>query len=185
MKNTLSIARPYAKAAFAFAEANNVLPLWSTALHVLSLSVSDVAVKALLKNPNHTKTQWCELLMDFLEKAIDKKNAQSLQSIDHFLQLLAEHKRLFLLADIYTLFEEHVAEQAGYLSATITSAFKLTQQQQDATTNKLSKQLQSPLQVTFSSDSRVMAGVMARVGHWVMDDTVSSKLKRLKTALMH
>ena len=185
MMNTLSIARPYAKAAFAFASANHALSFWSTALHVLSLAVSDTAVKALLKNPNCTKTQSCELLIDFLEKAMHQQNAQSFESINHFLQVLAEHKRLFLLPDIDTLFEEKAAEQAGYLSATITSAFKLTEEQQDATTKKLSKQLQSPLQVTFSSDSRVMAGVLARMGHWVIDDTVSGKLKRLKTALMH
>lgn len=185
MTSTLSIARPYAKAAFVFADANNALSFWSAALRVLSLAVSDVAVKVLLKNPHHTKTQLCELLIAFLEKTINKQDAQLLEPINNFLQLLAEHKRLSLLPEVHALFEEQIAQQAGYLSTTITSAFQLTQQQQVALTDRLSKQLKSSLQATFSSDSRIMAGVLVRIDNWVMDDTVSRKLKRLKTALMH
>lgn len=173
MAELVSIARPYAKAAFVTAKADNKLSEWSVALKKCSCAVEDSAMKAALKNPSITKKQLCELLSVF---ATEKQVA-------NFLNVLAEKKRLLLLPDISHLFEEKLAKESGYLALTVTSAFPMAEQKMKLIEEKLSKQLKSKLNIDFLINEKIMGGLVVRSADWVLDDSIKGKLKRLEAAL--
>lgn len=184
MTNTLTMARPYAKAAFSVAKSVNQLSLWSKVLHHLSLAAQDVKMKSVLKNPSCTKDQLAELLTSFLCKVSGNGSANDFLAIKNFVKILSEKNRLSLLPSIAELFEENLAKESKYLSLTVTSAFSMDDQQQNQIKEKLSKQLDSALVIDFQIDASLIGGLLIRSGSWVMDGTVKGALTRLKSALM-
>lgn len=183
MANTITIARPYAKAAFLTAKTANQLTAWSQALRQLSLAVQDARMKSVLKDPSRTKDQLGDLLISFLHQTNNNQSAVHLSEIDNFIKLLSDKKRLAVLPDIAMLFEEALAKESQYLSLVVTSAFPMDDHQRAETKEKLSKQLNSDLVIEFAVDADLIGGLVVRSGNWVMDGSVKSKLARLKAAL--
>lgn len=184
MANTITIARPYAKAAFSAAKSANQLALWSQALRQLSLAVQDAGMKSAMKDPSRTKNQLSDLLISFLHQANSKgSTVNNLTDINNFIKLLSDKKRLAVLPDVATLFEEDLAKESQYLSVVVTSAFPMDDHQRAETKEKLSKQLNSDLVIEFAVDANLIGGLVVRSGNWVMDGSVKSKLTRLKAAL--
>ena len=62
MSQALTLARPYARAAFAIARDTNALPAWSDALAFAARVAADPAVAALLGNPGLTQADATTLL---------------------------------------------------------------------------------------------------------------------------
>lgn len=181
MTTIATTARPYAVAAFEAAKAADQLSVWSSALKQLSLVVSDSQMQSLLKNPLCSKQQLSEILVSLV--LADVSEGQK-QSIDNFIRLLAENKRLALLPEISILFEAALEKESGYLSLSVTSAFEMDEAQRKQTEEKLSSQFNSKLNLVFNVDKEIIGGLLVRSGNWVLDDTVKSKLKRLKSALI-
>jgi F-type H+-transporting ATPase subunit delta len=179
---TSTTARPYAVAAFEAADAANQLTLWSQALKQLAAAVSDAQLKSLIKNPLCTKTQLSDILIGFLNTVSGSGKEQT--SLTNFIRVLAEKKRLALLPDISTLFEEALSKKSGYLSLVVTSAFDMDDNQKNQTQERLTKKLNSKLNIVFNVDKKIIGGLLVRSGNWVLDDTVTGKLKRLKSALI-
>lgn len=57
MAELLTLARPYAKAAFAYASEQNATDSWSSALNLLSAAVQDEAFSAFLTRPELTPAE--------------------------------------------------------------------------------------------------------------------------------
>lgn len=183
MSEKRSIARPYAKAAFYASKSAHQLPLWSLALNQLSLIIQDSKMKSLLKNPHYTRSQFVELLNSLLCVALNNKSEKNNTSIENFIKVLSEKKRLNLLPDISELFEEHYAKESGYLSLIVTSAFIMDELQKNNTTEKLSKKFNSTCDIHFHVDKNLIGGLLVRSGHWVLDGTIKGTLSRLKSVL--
>ncbi|OGT46036.1 MAG: ATP synthase F1 subunit delta [Gammaproteobacteria bacterium RIFCSPHIGHO2_12_FULL_38_11] len=173
MTSNVTLSRPYAKAAFSIAKSENKLLLWMDALKKLSLAVNDKKMASVLKNPNISKKQLCELLSVFAPQ----------QSIVNFIQLLVDKKRLNLLPAIFEVFEADCANESGYISLLVSSAFPMDVQQREKITEILSKKLNSAVNIDFNVDEKLMGGLLIRSGNWVLDDTIKGKLARLKSAL--
>ena len=181
---TFTTARPYAVAAFEAADASNQLSFWSQALKQLAAAVSEPQLRSLIKNPLSTKTQLSDILIGFLHAVSGNGSSKEQESLANFIRLLAEKKRLVLLPDISVLFEEAMAKKSGYLSLVVTSAFDMDDNQRNQTQEKLAKKLNSKLKIVFNVDKKIIGGLLVRSGNWVLDDTVTGKLKRLKSALV-
>lgn len=183
MTNILTIARPYAKAAFVAAKSANQLPLWSLRLKQLSMAVNNAQMKAALKNPACTEKLLSNVLISFLHKASGNTSANNITPLENFIHLLAEKKRLVLLPAISEIFEENLAKESGYLSLVVTSAFPMDENQKNQTKEKLSKQLKSDLEIDYKVDASLIGGLLVRSGNWVMDGTIKGALNRLRSAL--
>jgi len=83
MAELLTLARPYAKAAFAYASEQGATDNWSNALQVLSAAVQDEAFSAYLNRPELTPVQQVELFAKVLGE-------QQSQAVSNFLILLAD-----------------------------------------------------------------------------------------------
>lgn len=183
MATLLTTARPYAVAAFEIAKSANQLALWSTVLKQLSIAVSDDHLKSLIKNPLFDDAQLLEILTSVLHAVSGNGSAETQQSFSNFIQLLAEKKRLALLPEISTLFEEATAKKSGCLSLMVTSAYEMDDEQKRKTEERLAKKLNSKLKIVFSVDKAIIGGLLVRSGNWVLDDTVKGKLNRLRSAI--
>jgi len=182
MTNT-SIARPYAKAAFEYANKAGELSPWSIALRALSQAVQESTMATALANPFFPAEHSVSLLLDVLSAALDKNAVKTLQAIKNFLRLLAEYKRLCILPEILTLFEADVARDQGYLQLSVTSAYPLDDDQQAKVEARLADQLKSAVKITYQKDPEIIGGIIVRSSEWVLDDSVQGRLARLQSAL--
>ncbi|MBV7619214.1 F0F1 ATP synthase subunit delta, partial [Escherichia coli] len=66
MAELLTLARPYAKAAFAYASEQGTADSWSTALELLSAAVQDEAFSAYLNRPELTPAEQVTLFAKVL-----------------------------------------------------------------------------------------------------------------------
>lgn len=170
MADLLSIARPYAKAAFEVAKEYKQMDQWSLALRQLSFASQEKEMQLLLKNPNIGNEKCCEILSVFATE----------KTLLHFLKVLAENDRLALLPEVSTLFEAMLAKASGFLALTITSAFEMDEAQEKQTEEKLAKQFHSKIRAEFKVDPSIIGGLLVRSEDWVMDATILGQVKRLK-----
>ncbi len=175
-----SASRPYAKAAFEAAKTANQLSMWSNALKQLSLVVQDSQIKSILKNPTYTKKQLSDLLDSFLHAVSGNGSSNGFVPIENFIQLLAEKKRLAMLPEISSLFEDACAKESGCLALTVTSSFEMDALQKNNVTEKLSKQFNSKCEIEFKIDKSLLGGLLIRSNDWVLDGTVKGALERLR-----
>ena len=66
MAERATIARPYAKAAFAVARDRNALAAWSKTLQIAAALVADERVDALITSPNVSTDQLVDLFLSLI-----------------------------------------------------------------------------------------------------------------------
>ncbi|HZC86260.1 MAG TPA: F0F1 ATP synthase subunit delta, partial [Steroidobacteraceae bacterium] len=87
MADRLTIARPYARAAFAEARQNGGLAPWSQALQAAALVVRDSRVARLLDNPRVTPEELAQLVDEIAAVPLGERGA-------NFVRILADNHRL-------------------------------------------------------------------------------------------
>ncbi|QNI04617.1 F0F1 ATP synthase subunit delta [Halomonas sp. SH5A2] len=175
MAELLTVARPYAKAAFEYARDHEALDNWSNALASLSLAVTDSDVHRLLGNPKLATEQKAELLASVLPDGDD--------AIRRFLDTLAGEGRLNALPYIADQFERLRAEYEERVEVTVISAYKLDSKQKTKLSNALKKRLNRKISITTQVDKTLIGGVILRAGDTVIDGSVRGRLNRLSEAL--
>lgn len=176
MAELTTVARPYAKAAFQFADENGALAEWSAMLKFLAAVTQQDAVAQFLKNPKVTSARKAE---GFLTLCADKLNTAG----NNFVSLLAENKRLPALPEISALFETLKSEKERSVDTVITSAFPLSPEQTNKLADSLKKKLGREVNVTTAVDSSILGGVVIKAGDLVIDGSVRGKLAKLADTL--
>lgn len=171
-----TLARPYAKAAFEFAQSQQQLTQWSAALGLLAAVSQDGTVRQLLQQPQLTADAKAGLLIDVCGDQLD---AQS----QNFVRTVAENDRIDLFPAIAEIYEAYKAEQEKSIEAEVTSAFALSDEQQDKLAKALSARLGRHVRLNASEDASLIGGVVIRAGDLVIDGSVRGKLAQLAEAL--
>lgn len=177
MAELLTLARPYAKAAFAYASEQNATDAWSNALQLLSAAVQDEAFSAYLNRPELTPAEQVDLFAKVLG------NEQT-EAVSNFLTLLADNGRLALLPEIDTEFEQLKSQNNNTVDVVIESAFPLDSVQEQKLAHALEKRLNSAVKITVEVNPALIAGVVIRAGDQVIDDSALSKLEKMRTRLL-
>jgi len=175
MSQSLTLARPYARAAFALARDAGSLPEWADALAFSARVAADPKVSALLGNPALTAEQAVSLLVP--QKADSK--------FSEFLTLLAENRRLPQLAEITGLYAQLRAEAEGVIQATVTSAKTLSDAEEAQLAAALERRFGGKVELACAVDESLIGGAVIAVGDVVIDGSVKGKLARLQSALIH
>ncbi|STX30229.1 ATP synthase F1 subunit delta [Legionella beliardensis] len=178
MSESVTIARPYAKAIFKYAFDAGKLRQGSEYLHNLALVVLDKNAANFINNPASTVEQHVELLM-----SANKIASEDAVYLKNFITLLAENKRLMALPDIYNLFEAMRAEQEKTLIANVISYSELSKDQQQKLINTLSGRLQRKVTLQITIDKKLIGGAVILAGDLVIDGSVRGKLDKLSTSL--
>lgn len=184
MADNNTIARPYAEAIFALANAAGELKTWSVSLHVAGQLLADKGLVEFLGRPALGNAK----RLDFLTGLFKKANAPQLSGGDehgsNFLKLLLENKRIAVLPEIAAHFEVLKAEVENTVDATVTSATALSQAQADTIAAALKKRLGRDVKVTTEIDANLIGGAVIRAGDVVIDGSLRARLEGLATALI-
>ena len=175
MAELLTVARPYAKAAFEYARDHEALDSWSKALGFLSAAVANSDVRRLLGSPKLENDKKVALLSDMLpEQSTD---------VSRFLDTLADQGRLMALPFIAEQFEHLRADHEQRVEVLVTSAYELDSQQQTKLADALKKRLNREISITTQVDKALIGGVILRAGDTVIDGSVRGRFNRLSEGL--
>ena len=177
MAELLTLARPYAKAAFAYASEQSATDSWSTALDLLSAAVQDEAFSAYLNRPELTPAEQVSVIAKVLGE--DQNVALS-----NFLTMLAENGRLSLLPEIAAEYEQLKSQNNNTVDVVIESAFPLTSVQEQILAQALEKRFAAAVNVSVEVNPALIAGVVIRAGDQVIDDSALNKLEKMRTRLL-
>ena len=177
MAEFLTLARPYAKAAFAYASEQGATDSWSNALQVLGAAVQDEAFADYLNRPELTPAEQVSILAKVLGE-------QHTAAVSNFLILLADNSRLALLPEIAAEYEQLKSQNNNVVDVVIESAFPLNAEQEQTLGQALAKRLNSAVQVSVEVNPALIAGVVIRAGDQVIDDSALNKLEKMRTRLL-
>ena len=198
MADLSTLARPYAKAAFDYAKEHHAVNEWQDYLNVMNAIVSDKAFADYINNPavaaqakvatlkdlyNQSSPEDSNTVFKTLSTAVEGGAQADSNAFVNFLTQLAEQDRLALLPSINERFGLLKAADAKEVHAYVTSAYPLTQVQEQLIEHRLATSLGAKVVLHVSVDPALIAGVTIKVGDKVIDDSVRGKLKQLKTQL--
>lgn len=176
MAEAATIARPYAEAVFALADAAGALARWSRALATMATVAADAEVRRAIGNPRLTADQVYGLLAATSgDLAADEQN---------FLRVLIENDRLSALPEIAALYEELKNEREGVVEAVITTAFPLDKAQLAALVEEIETRFKRKVQPEVRVDAGLIGGVRMQVGDEVIDGSVRGRLAAMAAVLM-
>lgn len=175
MSQALTLARPYARAAFALAREAGTLPAWSQALAFAARVAVDPQVAALLGNPKLTAHDAVILL------APDDAG----ETFGNFLGLLFDNRRLALLPEIAGLYDALRFEAERVVKAKVTSAAALPDAELETIKAALRRRFGREVEVETAVDAQLIGGAVIDAGDVVIDGSIKGKLGRLEAALSH
>jgi F-type H+-transporting ATPase subunit delta len=180
MAENVTLARPYAEAAYQLARSGNALAAWSDVLERLSAIAARPEMEECIGNPRLSPEQLAQLCLDVV--ASKEKTGLSAEQ-QNFVRVLADNDRLIVMPEISALFNELKHGHEGVKDAEISSAFALD----DATLKNLVADLERKfgckIQATVKVDAELIGGVRIAVGDEVIDASVRGKLAAMATAL--
>ncbi|HKW79397.1 MAG TPA: F0F1 ATP synthase subunit delta [Casimicrobiaceae bacterium] len=176
MAEPITVARPYAEAAYELARESDALPHWSEMLRVTATVAADGRMRAALDNPKLAAAEKESL---FLSICGDKLDAGG----RNFIRVLIEADRIGLLPEIRTLFDALKDDADGVARARISSAFPLDDAQLAALTKGLEKRFGRKVQATVNVDPSLIGGARIVVGDTVIDGSVRGELQAMASGL--
>lgn len=175
MAESVTIARPYAEAAFRIAKETGALGAWSARLARLALVAQDAEIAEVIGNPRLSADQVAQL---FVSLADDSDAV-----LGNFIRALAENRRLALLPEIARHFELAKSQEEGVKEAVVRSAFPIDDAQVAALLKQLETHFGTRLTASVVVDPALIGGVRVAVGDQVLDASVRGKLDAMATAL--
>lgn len=175
MAESLTIARPYAEAAFQIARDAQALSSWSDALARLAVVAGTDAARELIGNPRLSVEEVATLCADAAGAISEQQK--------NFVRVLADNDRIAVLPDVAKLFEALRNEFEGVLEAHVSSAYPLNDAQVADIVGTLEKKYGRSVKASVAVDADLIGGVSIRIGDEVMDASVRGKLAQLADAL--
>ena len=179
MSDTITIARPYAKALFEHALSSGALSQWSSLLSMLAEVACNNEVVEFVSNPTTTAAQQAELF----ESVVKAKAGSEQTALSNFLLMLAENKRLLAIPAMAILFEVLREEHEQTMTVTVHSYSTLTSSQEQALINMLTNRLKRQVTLNITIDKTLLGGAIIQAGDLVIDGSVRGKLTKLGAGL--
>ncbi len=175
MAESVTIARPYADAAFKLAKESGAQGTWSQRLQRLALIAQDGDMAQVMGNPRLSAEQIAEL---FISLSDDNDPI-----LANFVRTLAENRRLALLPEISRLFDLARSQEEGVQEAVVYSAFPIDDAQVAALMQQLEPRFGTRLTARVEVDASLIGGVRVTVGDQMLDASVRGKLDAMAVAL--
>jgi F-type H+-transporting ATPase subunit delta len=181
MAETTGIARPYADAVFQLAHEAGQLGGWSDALHAAALAVADDALARLIDRPDADQSVAISIIADVAGQAAG--GAVDTEQLGNLVKLLAENGRLFVLADIVTLFDELKANVENSIDVVLTAAVPVGDAQKATISTALKKRFGRDINLHFQLDENLIGGARLQAGDLVIDGSIRTGLAKLASTL--
>ncbi|ELY3782512.1 F0F1 ATP synthase subunit delta [Cronobacter sakazakii] len=175
MSEFVTVARPYAKAAFDFAVEHQSLDRWQDMLAFAAEVAKNEQMAELLSGALAPET----LAESFIAICGDQLDANG----QNLIRVMAENGRLKVLPDVLEQFIQLRAALEVTVEVEVTSASALSDEQLAKISAAMEKRLSRKVKLNCKIDKSVMAGVIIRSGDTVIDGSVRGRLERLADVL--
>ena len=119
--------------------------------------------------------------LKILLKIFSKINLNNLTTT--FLKVLDNNKRISYLISIISKFKIINSEKRGDITAEVTSANELSEDEKNNITNELKNTLGQKLSLNFNVDKDIIGGLIVKVGSKMIDTSIANKINKLKIAM--
>lgn len=99
------------------------------------------------------------------------------------LQLMAKNRRLFVLPQLVRQLQDRIAEERGEVTAEVTSAIALTDDQQVRLRDTLAQKSGKKVNLNTRVDEALIGGMIVKLGSQMIDSSIRSKLASLQNAM--
>ncbi|MGC6389410.1 F0F1 ATP synthase subunit delta [Ewingella sp. S1.OA.A_B6] len=175
MSEFVTVARPYAKAAFDFAVEHQSLDRWQSMLAFTAEVTRNEQIEELLSGALAPET----MSQTFIAVCGDQLDDAG----QNLIKVMAENGRLRVLPEVLQQFIELRASLEATTEVEVTSAAPLSEAQQAKIAAAMEKRLSRKVKLNCKIDKSVLAGVVIRAGDMVIDGSVRSRLERLADVL--
>ncbi len=134
-------------------------------------------MRRLIRSPLFTRAQQGRAMTAILDQAGVGELTR------RFVLLVAHNRRLFALDRMIAAYLAELARRRGEITARVTSATALDDEQQRALVETLRKEVGANVQVELDVDPGLIGGLIVRVGSRMIDNSLRSKLQRLHLAM--
>lgn len=176
MAEKSTIARPYAVAVFDLAQASGQLQAWSDMLQTVAVITADADMQRIIGNTSVNKAQMAEVITDVAGEVMSEQGG-------NLIKLLAENRRLDVMAEITEQFETLKAEAEKTIEAEIVAATEVGAAALAQIAEKLKARLGREVSLKCSIDESLMGGAIIKAGDLVIDGSVSGQLNKLSIEL--
>lgn len=175
MAENVTVARPYAEAAFALAKAGGALTDWEGALARMAAAAADDQMVNCIADPRVSPAALSELFLGVTgELSAEQRN---------FATVLVDNHRLPVLPEISQLFVELKHAEEGTRDAIVSSPFPLNDEQLAKLVADLEEKFACKVTATVEIAPELIGGVRIALGDQVIDASVRGKLNAMATSL--
>ena len=176
MQEKLTIARPYASAAFGFANEHGQISEWSAMLSTLAEVVAHPEMQPLIGHPRVAKEDLFDLLKSALGSLLDSKR-------ENFVHVLINAGRIQLAPEVAELFEREKTAADGVVDVAVVSAYTVTTEEQEKIAIAIRARSGKQCEVRCDVDESLIGGAVIRVGDSVIDISLKGRLQALAQRL--
>ena len=172
------IASRYAGALIDTAQAANALDSVEKDMNDLSAMLSGSEdLHKLVSSPAYGEGQQSSALMAIAS------GASFHQLTKNFLSVLIANRRLMILSDMISAFRAEMSRRRGEVKAQVVTATALNDTQARELSDQLKKTLGQQVRLDIKVDPSLLGGMVVTVGSHQVDDSIKTKLERLKQTL--
>lgn len=172
----LTLARPYARAAFELASEQHALGEWAGKLAFAAQVANEAPVIALFGDPRIEANALATL---FLPEGESKDSPFA-----RFIATLADNGRLRELPEVAALFEQMKRDAERVLKVNVRSAWKIDEGEVAQLREALKRRFNREIELEQTLDPELLGGAVIDAGDMVIDGSVRGRLARLETALV-
>ena len=177
MARPTTASRRYAEAAFELAERDSALDEWQAGLDTAAEIVGHERAMRFVDNPARPLKERIEAIDGLLGKRVGS-------GVRNLTVLLAERGRIDLLPSVAAEYRRLVNRKRGIVTAIVTSAAPLTDDELAAVRAKVEGMTGSTVELETVVDESLIGGVAVRVGDKLLDASVRGRLERLRDQLV-
>jgi F-type H+-transporting ATPase subunit delta len=176
MAELVTLARPYAQAAFDCARKADKLSDWASALQTAANIAADPKFSGLIDDPRFGSEQLQQLLFDIGGDDFSP-------DVQNFLRTMIENGRLSLLPEVSQLYNQLYNREQNRVDVEVVSAYAVKKPQERALTEALEKRFGKSVELHTRIDKSLIGGAIIRVGDEVIDGSLAGGLKQLANQL--
>ena len=171
------VARRYAQAILALAVEHNNLDQWRSDLQTMSDVWRSTPIGVQLDDPKRGRSRRMEEARGVLQGRVNPRAV-------NLALLLVQRGRAFLVPAIVRQFERIERDREGRVTAQVTSAIALTDEQRANLHEQLGRRTGKTIDLDERIDASIMGGLVVRVGDELIDASIASRLRRIQAQLI-
>jgi len=168
-------AKRYVQAIVEVAREQQSFDAWQQDLQRLGATVEDRAVATYLHNPSVQSAE--------KKKAMDIILRDAQPEARNLAHMLVDGHRTGIIPELAELFDEAVLAERGIVMADVTTAEPLDEDALQAVRERLSGIVGKDVELRMHTDPEIIGGLIAQIGDAVIDGSVQTRLRRLRTRL--